>query len=40
MKKVYQTPESEVIPIKVCDILTNSVEKMNVIDGSWDEEEE
>ena len=40
MKKVYQTPNSEFIPLKVNDILTSSAEAMRSINGSWDEEED
>ncbi len=38
MKKLYQTPESKIIPIRKNDILTSSAEQMYFIEGSWDEE--
>ena len=38
MKKVYQTPESKIVPIKVRDILTSSSEGMSTVYGTWEEE--
>ena len=37
MKKVYQTPESKIVPMKVRDILTSSTEGMVSIDGYWED---
>lgn len=41
MKKVYQRPQSEVVPLKIKSRLldtSGSAEKMNTVDGSWDAE--
>ena len=39
MKKIYLSPESNIIPIKVKDILTSSSEGMHTVNGSWDDPE-
>lgn len=40
MKKVYQTPQMVIVPIKMRGILLSSGEKMRTVSGSWNEEDQ
>lgn len=41
MKKVYQTPQSELFEIKLDGVmLAASVETMHTVIGSWEEDDE